>query len=354
MASLTCQAKQPVLGANIVSQCAGGKALSQEPLVSRRDLVAWAQLHLSLGPHTCPSTAEIGPRLSTLLARPPGGISSPTSPRLHMSGTRPRGTELPAPLPHLKALLFLPWLPLCPMSPPGRGLSKHSPRTVSDLQAPDPLPGPLLVPPSSSPEFLALSLPGGLSPYLSRVYLCLFSRQAVCSGGFPRVEVLTGGGCGEDTLCPFLSLIGKTEVTAQASGWNFALDDLALFAGASAGTARVKPVRKQAPACWLACSSSRLSSRPPARDLQETPRERAVLFLGTCRNRAGLGGQGGGKAGMNHDQHSSGDQQALLRPPRGNPRGLRRNRAPPSLLPSGAPRQACACCPPPTVHARNG
>lgn len=63
--------------------------------------------------------------------------------------------------------------------------------------------------------------------------------------------MLTGCGCGEDTLCPFLSLIGRTEVTAQGSGWNFALDDLILFAGASTGTAGVKPVRKQALACWL-------------------------------------------------------------------------------------------------------
>lgn len=64
------------------------------------------------------------------------------------------------------------------------------------------------------------------------------------------MEVLTGCGCGEDTLCPFLSLIRRTEVTAQGSGWNFALDDLILFAGASTGTAGVKPVREQASACW--------------------------------------------------------------------------------------------------------
>lgn len=55
-------------------------------------------------------------------------------------------------------------------------------------------------------------------------------------------------GCGEDTPCAFLSLIRKTAVTAQGSGWNFALDDLAPFAGASPGTARVRPVREQAPA----------------------------------------------------------------------------------------------------------
>lgn len=97
------------------------------------------------------------------------------------------------------------------------------------------------------------------SPYLCplsllicpRVYLCLFSRQTVCSGGFTKAEVLTGRGCGEDTPCPFLGLIGKSEVAAQGAGWNFALDDLAQFAGASPGTAGVRPGRKQAPACWL-------------------------------------------------------------------------------------------------------
>lgn len=161
MASLTCQAKQPVLGANIVSQCLGlgegGEALSQEPLVSRKGLASWAQLHLSPGPPSLPLHHRDG--------APP---QLPTSPRPHMPGTRPRGTELPAqPLPHQKALLFLPRLPRCPTFPPGRGLSKHSPRTISDLQAPDPLPGPLLVPLSSPPGFLALSLPGGLSPYRS-------------------------------------------------------------------------------------------------------------------------------------------------------------------------------------------
>lgn len=131
--------------------------------------------------------------------------------------------------------------------------SKHSPGTISDLWALDPLWGcgpALSLPPPSLSAFLALSLPGCLSPYLSGS-IFVSSRQAVCSRGFTRVEVLTGCGCGEDTLCPFLSLIRKTEVTARGSGWNFALDDLALFAEASTGTAGVKPVRKQAPACWL-------------------------------------------------------------------------------------------------------
>lgn len=47
--------------------------------------------------------------------------------------------------------------------------------------------------------------------------------------------MLTGWGCGEATPGPFLSLIRKTEVTAQGPGWNFALDDLAPCAGPPRG-----------------------------------------------------------------------------------------------------------------------
>lgn len=114
--------------------------------------------------------------------------------------------------------------------------------------------------------------------------------------------MLTGWGCGEATWCRFLSLISKTEVPAQGSGWNFALDDLAPFAGASAGTARVRPVRKQAPACWLLpLPPHPLSSRswgPPSQACpQTTQRGEDCPFLGSYRNRARAGCAGGSREG---------------------------------------------------------
>lgn len=63
----------------------------------------------------------------------------------------------------------------------------------------------------------APSVPGCLCPYLSPVYLRLFSRQAVYHRGLTRAEVLTERGCGVDTRCPFFSLIEKTEVIAQGA-----------------------------------------------------------------------------------------------------------------------------------------
>lgn len=88
--------------------------------------------------------------------------------------------------------------------------------------------------------------------------------------------MLTEWGCEAASRCPFLSLIRKTEVTAQGSDWNFALDDLAPCAGASPGTARVRPVRKQAPACWLLpLPPNPLSSQPwpPAKPVHRGHRE---------------------------------------------------------------------------------
>lgn len=206
--------------------------------------------------------------------------------------------------------------------------------------------------PSPTPPslFFALSLPGCLSPYLSLVYLCLFSRQAVCREGFTRVEVLTGWGCGEDTLCPFLSLIGRTEVTAQGSGWNFALDDLILFAGASTGTAGVKPVRKQAPACWLLLlthshpGSAEQVHRRQSGEGCRFPRHSQKQGLGcVCRGRWSGGGC------VTHGQRA---RMPSLGPQEEIPRAEDEQGASPPLLPSGAPGQACPCRP--MVRARKG
>lgn len=91
-------------------------------------------------------------------------------------------------------------------------LSKRNWEALLTSGAPDPPPGPLPCPRSH----LLICVPCPLSAWLSllicpRVYLCLFSRQAVCSGGSPTTEVLTARGCAEDTPGPFLSLIRKVK-----------------------------------------------------------------------------------------------------------------------------------------------
>lgn len=112
--------------------------------VSRRDFAAWAQLHSSLGPPPYPSTTGTGRRLSTPLAWPPGGWGA---------------------TPHSDSSITS---PTAPRSAPRHSLSKHSPGTPSPsrLQTPCLGCGPS-GPPSSPSVFLALSLPGCLSPYPS-------------------------------------------------------------------------------------------------------------------------------------------------------------------------------------------
>ena len=81
--------------------------------------------------------------------------------------------------------------------------------TSSDLWGSRPIAWAIALPPPSSPS---LALSAWLSLLICPgVYLCLFSRQAVCSGGSPTTEVLTARGCAEDTPGPFLSLIRKVK-----------------------------------------------------------------------------------------------------------------------------------------------
>lgn len=121
------------------------------------------------------------------------------------------------------------------------------------------------------------------------------------SGGADRVWVWGG----HSLSC--WSLIGETAVAARAPGWNSALGDLALFAGASPGTARVKPGRKRPLLVGCPCSSPTLtaSSQP----LQEAPGD-------TCRNRAQAGGGWCVCVGVNHNQQARGASSPSFGPKR--------------------------------------
>lgn len=151
-------------------------------------------------------------------------------------------------------------------------LSKRNWEPLLTSGAPDPPPGPLPCPHRiSSSASLALSLPGCLC--LSVPGLSLSLLQAGCL----QRRLPNNRGADSEGVCgghsgSFLEPYQKSEVTAQGSGWNFALDDLNRLAGASLGTAGVRPGRKQALACWLLLLPPHpLSPKPDGR---QTPAKR--------------------------------------------------------------------------------
>lgn len=151
-------------------------------------------------------------------------------------------------------------------------LSKRNWEPLLTSGAPDPRPGHCPAPtPSPHPRPLP-SLCLAVSPYLSQG-LSVSLLQAGCL----QRRLPNNRGADSEGVCgghsgSFLEPYQKSEVTAQGSGWNFALDDLNRLAGASLGTAGVRPGRKQALACWLLLLPPHpLSPKPDGR---QTPAKR--------------------------------------------------------------------------------
>lgn len=115
---------------------------------------------------------------------------------------------------------------------------------------------------------------------------------------------------------------------------------LAQFAGASLGRTRVKPGRKQAPACWLLLLHSHPLSPQLAASSQAQPqRGEGCSFLRHLQKQgSGCVPQGTGEGGA-MTVVSPGASRALHGPPRGNPPGVEEERGAPTLAPPGP--QAC-------------
>ena len=331
IALLTCQAKQPVLGANIL-QSVWGRGPEQETQQPDCSPVCPCRSPRPACTSTASRASPSPSPISTPLAWFPGGwevaphIDSSvisTSPRLAHIGYKPctqRGKAAsPTHFPTAqKPFCFHHDCLVLQHVSPARSLSKHNREPLLTSWAPArsaALPRPR--PPRPRPH-----LPFGVScPIYAcllicpRVYLCLFSRLSVCSGGFTRAEVLTERGCGEDTPCPLFEPYLENEVTAQGSGWNFAPDDLAQFAGASPGTAGVRPSRKQAPPYWLLLLPPHPPSPQPAASSRASPQRaegrpfpRHLQKQGSGCAHQPLRGKGSG-GGAGHGQPASWRQQ---------------------------------------------
>lgn len=175
--------------------------------------------------------------------------------------------------------------------------------TSSDLWGSRPTAWGIALPPPPSPHLHPLpSLCLAVSPYLSRG-LSLSLLQAGClQWRLPNNRGADSEGVCEGHSGSFLEPYQKSEVTAQGSGWNFAPDDLTRLAGASLGTAGVRPGRKQALACWLPLLPPHpLSPRPdgpqiPARRVHRG--QRAAPSRDAYSNRAPGCVPQGGRGGM--------------------------------------------------------
>ena len=177
---------------------------------SRRHLAVWVQPHLSRRCPTCPFTAAT-PHLkpSGLASRRLGGhVPHDSASTLIHQAERDRTASL-IHLPTTQKFSCFHHDGIFLQHPsPGRAQQEKL-GTSSDLWGSRPIAWAIALPPPSSPS---LALSAWLSLLICPgVYLCLFSRQAVCSGGSSTTEVLTARGCAEDTPGPFLSLIRKVK-----------------------------------------------------------------------------------------------------------------------------------------------
>lgn len=206
-------------------------------------------------------------------------------------------------------------------------LSKRNWEPLLTSGAPDPRPGPLPCPHPHLLICVPCPLCLAVSPYLSWG-LSLSLLQAGCL----QRRLPNNRGADSEGVCrghsgSFLEPYQNSEVTAQGSGWNFALDDLTRLAGASLGTAGVRPGRKQAPACWLLLLPPHPLS--PGPDSRQTPAKRVHRGQRAapsrdayssraqgCVPRGGGGGAGRGIGGAGMTNVPPGANRALLRPPR--------------------------------------
>ena len=238
---------------------------------SRRHLAVWVQPHLSRRCPTCPFTAAT-PHLkpSGLASRRLGGhVPHDSASTLIHQAERGRTASL-IHLPTTQKLSCFHHDGIFLQHPsPGRAQQEKL-GTSSDLWGSRPIAWAIALPPPSSPSL-------ALSAWLSLLYLSWGLSLSLLQAGCLQWRLLNNRGADSEGVCgghsgSFLEPYQKSEVTAQGSGWNFALDDLTRLAGASLGTAGVRPGRKQGPACWLLLLPPHPLS--PGPDCRQTPAKR--------------------------------------------------------------------------------